>query len=44
MISFASIVERLKKNDFQILAGVDSKEVAAWVSWAESAEQSGKWK
>jgi hypothetical protein len=43
VLSFAGIVERLKENHFQILAGVDSEEVAAWVSWAESAEQSGKW-
>jgi hypothetical protein len=43
VLSFVGIVARLKDNRFQILAGVDSEEMAAWVSWIESAEQSGKW-
>jgi hypothetical protein len=41
--SFADIVARLKENRFQIMAGVDSEEVSAFVSWVELAEQSGKW-
>jgi serine/threonine protein kinase len=36
--SFIDIVELLKQNGFQITAGVDSGEVAAFVSWVESAE------
>jgi serine/threonine protein kinase len=42
-LSFVNIVERLKKNRFEIMAGVDSEEVVAFVAWVESAEQSGKW-
>jgi hypothetical protein len=42
-LSFVDIVARLEKNRFQILAGVDSEEVSAFVAWVESAEQSGKW-
>jgi serine/threonine protein kinase len=42
-ISFVDIVARLKTNHFEILAGVDSEEVSGFVSWVESAEQSGEW-
>jgi serine/threonine protein kinase len=42
-LSFVRIVERLKENRFEIVAGVDSQEVAAFVAWVESVEQSGKW-
>jgi hypothetical protein len=31
-------LEILKRNDFEISDGVDSTEVAAFVSWVESAE------
>jgi serine/threonine protein kinase len=43
-VSFADVVERLKQNRFEILAGVDSEEVSAFVSRVESAERSGEWK
>jgi hypothetical protein len=36
--SFNDIFEILKKNDFQIEDGVDSKVVSAFVNWVESAE------
>jgi hypothetical protein len=41
--SFVDIVERLKQNGFEIVAGVDSEEVSAFVARVESAEQSGNW-
>jgi serine/threonine protein kinase len=42
-LSFVGIVERLKENRFEIMAGVNSKEVSAFVAWVESAEQSREW-
>jgi hypothetical protein len=42
-LSLVDIVECLKETDFQTISGVDSEEVSAFVSWVESAEQSGKW-
>jgi serine/threonine protein kinase len=42
-LSFVDIVERLKRNRFAIMAGVDSEEVSAFVAQVESAEQSGNW-
>jgi hypothetical protein len=36
---FAEIVARLKANRFNIMAGVDSDEVSAFVSRLESSEQ-----
>jgi hypothetical protein len=41
-LSFIDIFETLKKNDFRIVAGVDSSEVSAFVNRRESAEQSGE--
>jgi hypothetical protein len=41
-LSFAEIVERLKENCFEIIAGVDSDEVSAFVRRVESSEQAGK--
>jgi hypothetical protein len=41
-LSFIAIVETLKAKNFQILAGVDSDKVSAFVSSFESAEQSGE--
>jgi hypothetical protein len=41
--SFAGIFEKLKSNDFQIVAGVDSDEVAAFVGRVESFDETGKW-
>jgi serine/threonine protein kinase len=41
--SFVDIVERLKANRFEIMAGVDCEEVSAFVTSVESAEQSGQW-
>jgi serine/threonine protein kinase len=41
-LSFAAIVESLKENRFEIMAGVDSDAVSAFVSWVESSEQAGK--
>jgi serine/threonine protein kinase len=41
--SFVDIVDRLKANRFEILGGVDSEEVSAFVALVESAEQSKKW-
>jgi serine/threonine protein kinase len=38
-LSFAEIVECLKENRFEIMAGVDSDEVSAFVSRVESSEQ-----
>jgi hypothetical protein len=43
VLSFVDIVARLKENHFEVVAGVDSEEVAGWVSWDESVEQSGTW-
>jgi serine/threonine protein kinase len=40
--SFNTILKILKKNDFQIEDDVDSAEAAAFVSWAQSAEQPDK--
>jgi hypothetical protein len=42
-VSFTRIVGRLKENRFEIMAGVDSDEVSAFVAWLKSAEQTGKW-
>jgi hypothetical protein len=39
--SFVDIVEPLKQNRFEIVAGVDSKEVSAFVAEVQPAEQSG---
>jgi hypothetical protein len=36
--SFVDIVERLKEDSFQIMAGVDSEEVWAFARQVESAE------
>jgi hypothetical protein len=36
--SFDAILNILKQNDFEMSDGVDSTEVAAFVSWVESAE------
>jgi hypothetical protein len=44
LFSFVDIVDRLKKNHFEITPGVDSEEVLRFVSWVESSEQSGAWK
>jgi hypothetical protein len=41
--SFVDIVGSLKENRFKIMAGVDCEEVSAFVTWVESAEQSGQW-
>jgi hypothetical protein len=41
-LSFAAIVESLKENRFEIMAGVDSDDLSAFVSWVESLEQAGK--
>jgi hypothetical protein len=41
-LSFIRIFEILKANGFQIVAGVDSEEVSAFVSRVESAAQSGE--
>jgi serine/threonine protein kinase len=38
-LSFAEIVAELKANRFEIMAGVDSDEVSAFVSRVESSEQ-----
>jgi hypothetical protein len=40
---FVDIVERLKESRFEIVAGVDSEDVSAFVARVESAEQSGNW-
>jgi hypothetical protein len=40
-LSFIDIFESLKVNDFQIVAGVNSEEVSAFVSRVESEAQSG---
>jgi hypothetical protein len=42
-LSFVDIVDRLKRNHFQIMSGVDSEEVSRFVSWVASSEQSGAW-
>jgi hypothetical protein len=41
-LSFAEIAARLKANRFEIMAGVDSDEVTAFVSRVESSEQAGE--
>jgi serine/threonine protein kinase len=41
-LSFAEIVARLKENRFEIMGGVDSDAVSAFVSRVESSEQGGK--
>jgi hypothetical protein len=41
-LSFIDIFETLKANAFQIVAGVDSDEVSAFVRRVESAVQSGE--
>jgi hypothetical protein len=41
-LSFAEIVAQLKANRFEIMAGVDSDEVSAFVSRVESLEQAGE--
>jgi serine/threonine protein kinase len=40
--SFHTILEILKQNHFEILDGVDSAEVSAFVNWVESAEHPNK--
>jgi serine/threonine protein kinase len=40
--SFNTILDVLKKNDFEIIDGVGSAEVSAFVSWIESTEQAEK--
>jgi hypothetical protein len=40
--SLKSIIDILKKNEFQIQAGVDSKEVWEFVRWVEFMEQSSE--
>jgi hypothetical protein len=42
-LSFVDIVKRLKEDRFEIVPGVDSEEVSAFVARVESAEQSGNW-
>jgi hypothetical protein len=42
-LSFVDIIDRLKKNHFQITPCVDSDEVFRLISWVESSEQSGAW-
>jgi serine/threonine protein kinase len=37
--SFRDIFEILRRNDFRIMAGVDSEEVLAFVRWVESTEE-----
>jgi serine/threonine protein kinase len=41
-LSFAELVARLKENRFEIIAGVDSEEVSAFVRRVESSEQAGQ--
>jgi serine/threonine protein kinase len=41
-LSSAEIVARLKANRFEIMAGVDSDQVSAFVSLVESSEQAGE--
>jgi hypothetical protein len=41
--SLANIFGKLKSNHFQVVARVDSDEVAAFVGWVESSEETGKW-
>jgi hypothetical protein len=41
-LSFAEIVARLKANRFEIMSGVDSDEVLAFVGRIESFEQASK--
>jgi hypothetical protein len=41
-LSLAEIVARLKENRCEILEGVDSDEVSAFVSRVESSEQAGE--
>jgi hypothetical protein len=40
--SLAEIVARLRANRFEIMSGVGSDEVSAFVSWVESLEQLGE--
>jgi serine/threonine protein kinase len=40
--SFRDIFEALKRNDFEIMADVDSEEVLAFARWIESAEQANE--
>jgi hypothetical protein len=42
VISFNSIIDILKRNKFQIEAGVDSEEVLRFVRWVELLEQSSE--
>jgi hypothetical protein len=41
--SFVDIVERPKQNPFEIVVGVDSDEISAFVAQVQSAEQSDHW-
>jgi hypothetical protein len=41
--SLVNIVERLKANRFEIIAGVDREDLSAFVTWLELADRSGKW-
>jgi serine/threonine protein kinase len=41
-LSFAEIVARLKAHRFEIMTGIDSDEVSAFVSRVELSEQAGK--
>jgi hypothetical protein len=41
-LSFISIIETLKANDFGIVTGVDSDEVSTFVGRVESATESGE--
>jgi hypothetical protein len=41
-LSFAEIVARLKARRFEIMAGVDSEEVSAFLNRVESSEQAGE--
>jgi hypothetical protein len=41
-LSLAEIVARLRENRFQIMAGVDSDEVSAFVSRIKSSEEAGE--
>jgi hypothetical protein len=38
MLSFVDIIKTLKRHDFRILEGVDTKEVSTFVSWIEVSE------
>jgi hypothetical protein len=41
--SLTGMIETLKTNEFQIVGGVEAAEVAAFVRWIESGEESGEW-